>query len=103
MPPLAPGDPRHGTINGYFNHVCRCVDCKAAHAERQRELRNKWAADADAGIAVLKPRDPLHGTLTGYRRYKCRCEKCRAANAAQQKAYRDRKAAEAAEQEGQGQ
>jgi len=28
------GDPRHGTINGYTNHACRCELCRAAHTEQ---------------------------------------------------------------------
>jgi len=27
--PLAPNDPRHGTVNGYSNCFCRCERCRA--------------------------------------------------------------------------
>jgi hypothetical protein len=33
---LAPGDPRHGTHNGYANLRCRCEACRAANAEFYR-------------------------------------------------------------------
>jgi len=29
--PLTPDDPRHGTANGYTNHLCRCPPCRMAH------------------------------------------------------------------------
>lgn len=35
------GDPRHGTTNGYNNLLCKCADCKAAHASYRRELRQR--------------------------------------------------------------
>lgn len=35
------GDPRHGTRNGYANHMCRCPACRAAWAEYARELRKR--------------------------------------------------------------
>lgn len=31
---LKPGDPRHGTSNGYDNYRCRCEPCKLAKRER---------------------------------------------------------------------
>lgn len=33
---LPPGDPRHGTPNGYTNWRCRCDRCRAAHTAEQR-------------------------------------------------------------------
>lgn len=33
---LAPGDPRHGTANGYTNRNCRCDDCRAAYSAKKR-------------------------------------------------------------------
>ena len=35
------GDPRHGTPNGYRNHVCRCTLCRAGWAAYQRDLRQR--------------------------------------------------------------
>lgn len=30
---LAPGDPRHGTVNGYSNYRCRCQACTRANTD----------------------------------------------------------------------
>ena len=30
---FAADDPRHGSTNGYLNHRCRCVRCRAAWAD----------------------------------------------------------------------
>lgn len=35
------GDPRHGTTNGYVNLICKCPECKAAHAAYRRDLRRR--------------------------------------------------------------
>jgi hypothetical protein len=37
--PIKPGDgdPRHGTLNGYTNHACRCDLCTTANTEAHRE------------------------------------------------------------------
>lgn len=48
-PPIRPldfirpgdGDPRHGTQNGYINLLCKCPDCKGAHAAYRRDLRRR--------------------------------------------------------------
>lgn len=34
-------EPWHGTVSGYTNHKCRCVDCREAQAAYMRELRRK--------------------------------------------------------------
>jgi hypothetical protein len=68
--PLAPDDPRHGTVNGYNNLWCRCEACKAAaivsmlDGKRRRHERG------------LPPDDPRHGTYSGYCNYGCRCPDC---------------------------
>lgn len=36
-PPLAPDDPRHGTLNGYGNLGCRCDRCRAANTAAHRD------------------------------------------------------------------
>lgn len=36
---LPPGDPRHGTPNGYTNYRCRCDECKAANTTKMRDDR----------------------------------------------------------------
>jgi len=35
------GDPRHGTLNGYTNHACRCEDCTAANTEAHRQYMHE--------------------------------------------------------------
>jgi hypothetical protein len=72
---------RHGTVNGYGNHNCRCAKCRRAHAEAIRERYAVYAAEGGRGE---------HGT---YYRYKtgCRCEACRAASAAYSREYKRRR------------
>jgi hypothetical protein len=36
---LPPGDPRHGTVNGYRNGQCRCAACTKAATDYQREYK----------------------------------------------------------------
>lgn len=36
---LTLNDPRHGSLNGYTNHGCRCVECVAAMSAYYRERR----------------------------------------------------------------
>jgi hypothetical protein len=79
-----PDDPRHGTINAYKNHGCRCDKCKQAIADYQREYYQKKTK----GISTRKydltpvdpddPDDPRHGTVNGYRKG-CRCDECKQA------------------------
>lgn len=35
------GDPRHGTVNAYVNHLCRCDLCRSARADYARDLRRR--------------------------------------------------------------
>ena len=79
MNPLAPDDPRHGTVNGYSNLKCRCSECRSAWATYQRR------ASARRAIA---PDDPRHGKATTYTNYPCRCTECRAVMAAYHRARR---------------
>jgi hypothetical protein len=71
--PVQPGDgdPRHGTMNGYINHGCRCDLCRAANTEYCRVRR----IERD-----LAPNDPRHGRWTTYFNYACRCVRCKAAH-----------------------
>lgn len=39
--PLAPDDPRHGTMNAYNNYRCRCDACRQENAFRSAERRNR--------------------------------------------------------------
>lgn len=71
---LPPKDPRHGTMNAYVNHRCRCDLCKKAMAgyyrKRRKELKKQKLSDED----------PRHGTSNGYTYYGCRCTRCTKAN-----------------------
>lgn len=74
MKTLTPGDPRHGTPNGYVNYGCRCESCKAAASVAQKRIK-----------AALRSRpipSYVHGTVNGYKTYKCKCDACRAAHRA---------------------
>jgi hypothetical protein len=73
------GDPRHGTLNGYFNLRCRCEKCRTTNAGYQRRLR---------ATRHLPPGDPRHGTNNGYVNYCCRCDRCRTANSATRRRWR---------------
>jgi hypothetical protein len=35
------GDPRHGSVSAYNNHMCRCELCRGAWREYQRDLRQR--------------------------------------------------------------
>ena len=70
--------PDHG-VTRYDNYGCRCEVCRAANADRHRELRSRRAAsrpEDNVGLA--------HGSRSTYVSYGCRCERCveaqRAAN-----------------------
>ncbi len=68
---LAPGDPRHGTANGYGNHACRCGACRAAHAAaHQAYIKRQRAQGRVIGS---------HGSSVAYDTG-CRCDECRAAH-----------------------
>lgn len=71
---LAPDDPRHGTVNGYGNHACRCDPCREAHrknhAAYMKRVRETGALASD---------DAKHGTSYRYD-VGCRCDQCREAH-----------------------
>ena len=75
---------KHGTLGGYTNHRCRCVDCTLANSIRQALYRPRIRA------AGLPDNDPRHGTNNGYTNYGCRCDDCTAANTAAGRAWRGR-------------
>lgn len=70
---MHPDDSRHGTVNGYSNHGCRCQKCRDAWTPAVLELRH-------ARAAKITPDDPRHGTYNFYVNHRCRCELCREAN-----------------------
>lgn len=82
-PKLVPGDgdERHGTVNGYANCKCRCVDCTEA-------WRVYYKLTRQAEKPELAADDPRHGTSTAYRWWHCRCEACRAAHSAETSAHK---------------
>lgn len=63
------GDPRHGTMNGYQNHRCRCDDCKSARSEfgrsdAQREYLRIWRANRAARGINARGRPYAQGGTT---------------------------------------
>jgi hypothetical protein len=79
---LEPGDPRHGTVNGYDNHRCRCDDCKAAWARISADRRRRRAY-------VIRSDDERHGTNSFYCNHGCRCPACTEAAASTQRRLRE--------------
>lgn len=71
---IGPGDPRHGTANGYTNLDCGCEPCRAANAAEQRKFKRRR-------VTRTLP-DDLHGTDNAYTNWGCRCARCRAGHAA---------------------
>lgn len=69
----------HGTITQYFNHDCRCDECRKVGAE--------YARDARARRADLSVPTHLHGKNSTYVNYVCRCQPCKDAHAAYQRQY----------------
>jgi len=69
---LIEDDPRHGTTTAYWNHGCRCEECRVAGAALNREQKAKRRE--------LPRSDPRHGTYNGYTNWGCRCAECREAN-----------------------
>lgn len=57
--PLSPGDPRHGTDNGWRNYKCRCDLCRIKHNDVTRQWRHtiqtRQAAQAAHNPPVLRP------------------------------------------------
>lgn len=84
--PLPPGDPRHGTTNGYGNLGCRCDACREAHRINHRKYMDRMRAE---GRTLGR-----HGTALSYDSG-CRCDDCREAHNAKSREYkRARKAAQ---------
>lgn len=76
----------HGTRHSYENVKCRCDECRAAHAERFRNIRAKKRKL----LNIEK-----HGKTNTYARHGCRCEACvtayRTYQNEAQKRYRQRR------------
>ncbi len=39
---------QHGTIHGYYNHKCRCPECRGAYSDYRRALRARKKAASEA-------------------------------------------------------
>lgn len=78
---MGDGDGRHGTINGYCNHECRCEECRRAWTDYclLRRVQRASALAAD---------DPRHGKESTYFNHQCRCDECRAAHTVAARARR---------------
>jgi hypothetical protein len=74
-PPLAEGDPRHGTVNGYSNLSCRCPECRRAWAVNMAAQRDRRVARLAADPSVV-----AHGLASTYNNWGCRCPECTTAN-----------------------
>ena len=83
---MLPGDPRHGTVNGYSNLGCRCDKCRASWASHQQTQRAKRAQRG------LPASDPRHGKAVTYANWGCRCQACKQAWAEYQRARPARRA-----------
>jgi hypothetical protein len=68
---LAPGDPRHGTTNGYNNLGCHCPACRTAWAAERKSQQAKRAARL-----ALDPSIVPHGRASTYGNWGCRCRPC---------------------------
>lgn len=66
-----PLDPRHGSVNAYTNHNCRCDRCKAANARQQKAARERRRQTPYEEIPAQ-----VHGTENGYTNWGCRCGPC---------------------------
>lgn len=71
---LDPDDSRHGTVNGYINHKCRCPECREANRQEVAKARRRR-------FLTVTGDDPRHGTDNYYANYGCRCTACVAARA----------------------
>ena len=62
--------PDHG-VTRYVDYGCRCPVCRAANADRHRELRAARATQRPETNPSLP-----HGTRSTYVNHGCRCEPC---------------------------
>lgn len=96
---------KHGTLNGYNYHKCRCPDCVMANRVRvkryydenplQRELKKIYDMThershqaPDRATRALLPDDPRHGTVNAYDNWNCRCVPCKEAVASRNRVRR---------------
>ncbi|MDX2841445.1 hypothetical protein PV377_21135 [Streptomyces ipomoeae] len=94
--PAAPK--RRGRPRGEYGHGhptryaqgCRCTECRAANAERQRVQQRRRIGDPEAADRAG------HGNASTYQNYGCRCRPCTEANTAKSLAYKARRRERAA-------
>lgn len=71
----------HGLYSTYLNHKCKCVECRAAIAKRQRDLYQAGLTKRSRQHKRRPVGEPLHGTESRYSNtWKCRCDACRKAH-----------------------
>ena len=58
-------------ITQYTDYGCRCEVCRAANAERHRQLRARRATHRPETNLALE-----HGTKSTYVNHGCQCESC---------------------------
>lgn len=92
---IEPDDKRHGTVNAYTNHACRCQPCRNAWAYYNRTRR--WRNGHAPKHGPRPPRTPRHGTRTEYVKHHCRCILCRQAETEYKRNYRRKQAKKASQ------
>jgi len=94
----AAAKPKRGRPRGEYGHGhpskyaqgCRCTECRAANAERQRVQQRRRVGDPEAADRAG------HGNASTYQNYGCRCRPCTEANTAKSLAYKARRRERAA-------
>jgi hypothetical protein len=77
-------DSRHGTLNGYTNHGCRCDRCRQANTDACRAYKHRTGRNQPYAewLATVEGCHAPHGTETRYVGGGCRCPECKQASAA---------------------
>ena len=84
---LADDDPRHGTVNGYSNHRCRCDACRQANTAHSRAYMQR--VRAERRILGTHPSSIAYNSG-------CRCDSCREHHNARSRESKARKREKAA-------
>lgn len=75
----------HGASR-YSNQGCRCATCRAGHAERMHDARQRRQRDPRTADRAG------HGKDTTYGNYGCRCDRCTQAHTEATRERRERRA-----------
>jgi len=77
---LPPGDPRHGTSNGYGYWACRCDICREGNNARQTDFQRRRGSRPREEVNAERRQQalaslPPHGTEARYHHQirPCRC------------------------------